>query len=148
MATGIEVRDVSLSFGAGRTAQRVLDNVSFSVAAGEVFGLVGESGSGKSTAAKMLLGLEKLSSGTILVDGKDVSAMNRTVPRIGSVESVGIAGFLPQGTVKDAKDKLRVLWVFHRETDGIVVKFLNSHRENFRATVGAIFFTDVKRSLS
>jgi peptide/nickel transport system ATP-binding protein len=39
--------------------------------------LVGESGSGKSTAAKMLLGLETITSGSILVNGSDVSKMNR-----------------------------------------------------------------------
>jgi peptide/nickel transport system ATP-binding protein len=44
---------------------------------GSTLALVGESGSGKSTAAKMLLGLEKLTSGTILVDGADVSTMGR-----------------------------------------------------------------------
>jgi peptide/nickel transport system ATP-binding protein len=54
-----------------------VDKASFTVPKGSTLALVGESGSGKSTAAKMLLGLEKLSSGRILVDGKDVSTMNR-----------------------------------------------------------------------
>jgi peptide/nickel transport system ATP-binding protein len=54
-----------------------VDKASFSVPKGSTLALVGESGSGKSTAAKMLLGLEKLSSGRILVDGKDVATMNR-----------------------------------------------------------------------
>ena len=44
---------------------------------GSTLALVGESGSGKSTAAKMLLGLEKLTSGRILVNGADVSKMER-----------------------------------------------------------------------
>jgi peptide/nickel transport system ATP-binding protein len=39
--------------------------------------LVGESGSGKSTAAKMLLGLESITRGSILVNGQDVAKMNR-----------------------------------------------------------------------
>jgi peptide/nickel transport system ATP-binding protein len=54
-----------------------VDKINFSVPKGSTLALVGESGSGKSTAAKMLLGLEKLTSGTILVDGADVSKMGR-----------------------------------------------------------------------
>jgi peptide/nickel transport system ATP-binding protein len=54
-----------------------VDDISFSVPRGSTMALVGESGSGKSTAAKMLLGLERLTSGSILVDGEDVSAKSR-----------------------------------------------------------------------
>ena len=54
-----------------------VDKVSFSVPRGSTMALVGESGSGKSTAAKMLLQLERLTSGTILVDGEDVTKMSR-----------------------------------------------------------------------
>lgn len=51
-----------------------VDDVTFSIARGETFGLVGESGSGKSTIAKMIVGLLRPSRGTILFDGKDLSA--------------------------------------------------------------------------
>ncbi|MCU1418161.1 MAG: transporter ATP-binding protein [Schumannella sp.] len=54
-----------------------VDNVSFSVPRGSTMALVGESGSGKSTAAKMLLGLERLTSGSILVNGEEVSSKSR-----------------------------------------------------------------------
>lgn len=50
-----------------------VDKISFQVPKGSTMALVGESGSGKSTAAKMLLGLEKLTSGTIRVNGEEVS---------------------------------------------------------------------------
>lgn len=53
-----------------------VDNVSFSIARGTTTALVGESGSGKSTVAKMLLGLEKLTSGRIEIDGADTGALS------------------------------------------------------------------------
>ncbi len=51
---------------------RAVNDVSFSIAKGETYGLVGESGSGKSTCAKMIAGLIRPSSGRIFVDGADV----------------------------------------------------------------------------
>ncbi|MFI6324389.1 ABC transporter ATP-binding protein [Nonomuraea sp. NPDC050556] len=62
----IEVNDVRKVFG---TAVAV-DGVSFEVSEGESFAVVGESGSGKTTVARMLLGLETPTSGTIAVCGR------------------------------------------------------------------------------
>jgi len=53
-----------------------VDDVSFSIARGTTTALVGESGSGKSTVAKMLLGLEKLTSGRIEIDGADTGELS------------------------------------------------------------------------
>ena len=52
---------------------RAVDNVSFHIAKGETLALVGESGSGKSTIAKMLVGLLKPSTGTVMFDGQEMS---------------------------------------------------------------------------
>jgi len=54
---------------------KAVDDVSFSIARGTTMALVGESGSGKSTVAKLLLKLEDATSGTISVDGTDITTL-------------------------------------------------------------------------
>ncbi|MFO1191631.1 MAG: ABC transporter ATP-binding protein [Rhodoferax sp.] len=56
---------------------RAVDGVSFTVPFGEVFGIVGESGCGKSTLARLILGLLPVSAGRMLVDGRDLSTLDR-----------------------------------------------------------------------
>jgi peptide/nickel transport system ATP-binding protein len=62
--------------GRGHTLHAVRD-VSFNLYRGAVVALVGESGSGKSTAAKLLAGQERLTSGTIRLDGRQVEVSSR-----------------------------------------------------------------------
>ncbi|MCP4198458.1 MAG: ATP-binding cassette domain-containing protein, partial [Proteobacteria bacterium] len=52
-----------------------VDNVSLSIAQGEVVGLAGESGCGKSTLGRMVAGILPLSEGTIFYKGKDVAQL-------------------------------------------------------------------------
>jgi ABC-type branched-subunit amino acid transport system ATPase component len=65
----LDVRGVSVSFG-GVTA---VDNVSFEVVPGEVVGLIGPNGAGKTTLLDLITGFTRQSTGTILLDGTDVS---------------------------------------------------------------------------
>jgi peptide/nickel transport system ATP-binding protein len=60
--------------GAARTWVRAVDGVGFSIRRGETFSLVGESGSGKSTIARLIVGLERPSGGSIAFDGQDLTA--------------------------------------------------------------------------
>ena len=64
-------------FPSRRRTLRAVDRVSFSVGAGEVFGLVGESGSGKSTVARIIAGLYDPSAGKVLYGGTDLTAERR-----------------------------------------------------------------------
>jgi ABC-type oligopeptide transport system, ATPase component len=64
--------------GRGQIVHAVRD-VSFNLYRGAVVALVGESGSGKSTAARLLAGQERLTSGTIKLDGKPVEVRRTTI---------------------------------------------------------------------
>ena len=55
---------------------KAVDGVSFTINRGETFGLVGESGCGKTTIAKIILLLEKLTSGSILFEGRDIQRLS------------------------------------------------------------------------
>ena len=66
--TGVEVRGVCKSFG----KQEVLNNVSFSIAPGSIYGVVGNNGSGKTVLMKCICGFMKCDSGTIFVNGAQV----------------------------------------------------------------------------
>ncbi len=61
--------------GRRRQTLTAVDDVSFSIGAGETVGLVGESGCGKSTIAKLVLGIEEPTSGTIRYEGRDVTTL-------------------------------------------------------------------------
>ncbi|MFD5319906.1 dipeptide ABC transporter ATP-binding protein [Streptomyces sp. NPDC127098] len=77
------VRDLTVSYPGrlGRPRQVAVRGVSFEIAAGETFGLVGESGSGKSTVSRVLLGLRRPDSGTVSLDGEDVTHASRRARR-------------------------------------------------------------------
>jgi len=73
--TILQTQDLKKIYGAGETAVHALDGVSLSVEKGEFISVVGTSGSGKSTLLHMLGGLDRPTSGTVTVDGKDIFSL-------------------------------------------------------------------------
>lgn len=63
-------------YGKGDTCVKALDNVSFSVEAGEFVSIVGPSGSGKSTLLHILGGVDKPTGGKVWIGGTDIHALN------------------------------------------------------------------------
>jgi peptide/nickel transport system ATP-binding protein len=63
------------AFGRTRAVIHAVDDVSFSIFKGETFGLVGESGSGKSTLGRVLIQLEKATSGQVWFQGKELASL-------------------------------------------------------------------------
>ena len=73
--TILEARGLKKQYGSGETAVHALAGVDLTVEEGSFVSIVGTSGSGKSTLLHMLGGLDRPTSGTVLVDGKDLSTL-------------------------------------------------------------------------
>src|SRR5947208_4313585 len=93
----IELRDVSFAYRAG---EPVLNRMSFVAEPGKVTALVGPSGGGKSTVLALLLRLFEAGSGSITVDGQDISAVSRKSLRR-QIGYVGQTVHLFRGSVRD-----------------------------------------------
>ena len=73
---------VSRIFRGGASEVRALDNISFSLHEGKTLALVGESGSGKTTAARILLGLDKPSGGSVEILGQTLGTLKHEQMRL------------------------------------------------------------------
>ena len=71
----LETKDLKKYYGSGDTTVKALDGVNLEVEQGEFVAVVGTSGSGKSTLLHMLGGLDRPTSGTVTVDGRELFAM-------------------------------------------------------------------------
>ena len=76
MGSVIEGKNIIKEFTLGDTVSRILDQINVDVLGGEFVSIMGPSGSGKSTLLYLLGGLDKLTSGEILLKGKNIAIMN------------------------------------------------------------------------
>lgn len=72
----LKVEHLSKIYGKGETQVKALDDVSFEVEKGEFVAIIGPSGSGKSTLLHTLGGVDRPTSGKVLIDGEDIYALN------------------------------------------------------------------------
>lgn len=105
----VQVRDLRVYYHTPLGPVKAVDGVSFSVKAGERFGLVGESGSGKSTIALSLLRLHKpparIEGGEILLDGKDMVTLSDAEVRLMRLATVAL---IAQGAMNSLNPVTRV----------------------------------------
>ena len=71
----LETKDLRKIYGSGDTEVHALDGVNLQIENGEFVAIVGTSGSGKSSLLHMLGGLDRPTSGNVIVDGKDISSL-------------------------------------------------------------------------
>lgn len=127
----LTTRDLRKYYGTGETAVKALDGVTLSVADGEFAAIVGTSGSGKSTLLHMLGGLDRPTSGTVSVAGKEIFSLKDDALTIFRRRKIGF--------IFQSYNLVPVLSVFENivlpiELDGNRVD--KAHIENIISTLG------------
>lgn len=74
--TIIQVKDLCKTFGAGDGSVEALHNINLDIQKGEIFGIIGLSGAGKSTLVRCINLLERPSSGQVIFDGQELTALS------------------------------------------------------------------------
>ena len=78
----LEVKNVCKHFG----KKQILKDVSFSIEPGEILGFIGPNGAGKTTTIKLILGLQRINSGSISINGYDVvKEFNKAIRNVGAI---------------------------------------------------------------
>ena len=86
----LEIKDLCKVYGKDETRVDALRNVSFSVEQGEFVAIVGPSGSGKSTLLHILGGVDRATSGTVLINGTDIGKLDETSLAIFRRRQIGL----------------------------------------------------------
>jgi ABC-2 type transport system ATP-binding protein len=106
--TSIDVRELTKDYG----ARRAVDDLTFRVLPGRVTGFLGPNGAGKSTTMRLVLGLDRPTSGSATLGGRAYSALREPLRRVGALLDAGAAHGARTG-----RDHLRVLAASHRIPD-------------------------------
>lgn len=126
----LEVHHLKKSFITGKKSFTAVEDVSFSLRAGEVLGIVGESGSGKSTVAKMITHLTESTAGEIFFMGKDITHakgknLRGIYQEMQMVFQTPAESFDPRCTLGDGiGESLRNMGISKKETRNRVEKLL------------------------
>ena len=75
----IELKNVTVNFKKKKEIIKAVDNVSLQISKGDIFGIVGGSGAGKSTLLRTINGLQKPTSGEVIIDGQDITNLSRGI---------------------------------------------------------------------
>ncbi|MFD8804261.1 ABC transporter ATP-binding protein [Streptomyces sp. NPDC059597] len=103
--TSIELRDLTKEYG----GRRVVDGLTLTVRPGRVTGFLGPNGAGKSTTMRLVLGLDRPTSGTATLDGRPYDRLTEPLRRVGSLLDARAAH-----GARTAYDHLRVLAAANR----------------------------------
>lgn len=86
----LKIKNLSKIYGKGETQVKALDNVSFSVEKGQFVAIIGPSGSGKSTLLHILGGVDKATSGSVIIDDTNISELDETALAIFRRRQIGL----------------------------------------------------------
>lgn len=86
----LEVSHLSKVYGSGEAMVKALDDVSFTVNKGEFITIIGPSGSGKSTLLHILGGVDKATSGKVLIEGQDIYSLDENALAIFRRRQIGL----------------------------------------------------------
>lgn len=86
----LEVKELTKIYGSGDNRVVALNHVSFQVKKGEFVAVVGASGSGKSTLMNLIGGIDRPTSGSVMIDGKELFDMNESEMAIFRRRNIGI----------------------------------------------------------
>lgn len=84
----VEVKDLEISFGEDKKRFVAVKNANFFINKGETFSLVGESGSGKTTIGRAIIGLNNITGGQIIYDGKVISNQPKDAELICKIQMI------------------------------------------------------------
>ncbi|ETX30183.1 ABC transporter ATP-binding protein [Roseivivax isoporae] len=133
----LEARHLSRHFG----ALRAVDDVSFSLAPGELLALIGPNGAGKSTCFNMLMGQLRPTAGTVILDGTDITGKKpRHIWRMGVGRTFQITATYASMTV--AENVQVALLSHHRRTFAFLPYATRLYRDEARALLDTVGMAD------
>jgi len=129
-STAIQTRDLCRHYSMGESHIRAVDGISLEVGEGEFVALLGASGSGKSSLLNLIAGLDRPSSGTVVVHGQDLAKLSRQDLAKYRLRSVGMVfqsfNLIPSMTLlENVELPLRFAEVERSKRDGLARQALD-----------------------